>query len=266
MLAQALAHLPFDLSGLLQERGEGPVRRDPLLGGDLAHAGNSRHVVDAVAHQGEHVDDLRRLDAEELLDAGVVHERLFAGVEDAHAGPHQLQHVLVGGDDHHVEAPLRALDRERSDDVVRLVPRKLQDRDAVRGEDPPDVGKLRGQIVLHRSPVGLVGGIGVVALCALGAVPGHRQVLGRVLAQHLAHHGDEAVDRVGRLARRGGETLDGVVGAVDVGHRVDQVELGAGLGHGPILWGGRGAIRARPRTVTRPVPRRQSRQNRAFRR
>jgi len=140
---QALADLPFDLVGALEERREAPVLSDPLLRRDRADTRYARNVVDAVAHQGEHIGHLPGRNAEERRDAGVVEEDLLAGVEhaDAVAGD-ELQHVLVGGHDDDVVARDVGLLRERADHVVGLEAGQLEDGDPVRGQSLADLGEL----------------------------------------------------------------------------------------------------------------------------
>jgi hypothetical protein len=142
----------------------------------------------------------------------------------------ELQHVFVRRHDHDIESLRRGLCRERPDDVVGFITGQFQDRDPVGVEGAADVLNLGGQVRSHRNAVGLVPGIGVVAHGPFRAVPGDGEVIGSVLAQHLAQHRHEAVDGVGGLAGRCREALDGVVGAMDIGHRVHQVEL-ARVGH-----------------------------------
>ena len=84
----------------------------------------------------------------------------------------------------------------------------------------------------HRDPVGLVLGVLLVPVGLLRPVPGDRAQVRGVLAEHLPQHGHEPVDRVGGLAGGGREPLDRVVGAMDVRHRVHQVELPGLFGHG----------------------------------
>ena len=62
------------------------VGRDQIARALFADAGHALDVVDRVAHQREHVDDLVRRDAELLLHAaGVVPRAFVARVEDADA-------------------------------------------------------------------------------------------------------------------------------------------------------------------------------------
>ena len=132
---------------------------------------------------------------------------------------------------------------ERADDVVGLVAGQLDDRDpirragprgsrgAARRDRPPSP---RGWPCTRRTPR---------AAGSLRPVPGGGQKVGAVLPDHLAEHRDETVDGVGRPAGGRRETLDRVVGPMDVRHRVHQVEGGAGRRHGSrILCGAAGGV------------------------
>ena len=96
--------------------------RDQIARALLADAGHALDVVDGVAHQREHVHDLRRRDAEFLLDArGVVPRAFVARVVDADAVADELEEVFVAGDDRDLRCPAAAaLRRERADHVVGL--------------------------------------------------------------------------------------------------------------------------------------------------
>ncbi len=233
MRPQALSDLALDLVGVLEQRRQAPVLGDPFLGRDLPDAGHAGDVVDAVAHECQHVADLAGGDAEERGHAGVVQEDLFARVEDADPVPgDQLQHVFVGRHDDHVVALGLGLLGERADDVVGLVAGQLDDRDPIGRQGLADLGKLRGEIVRHRHAVGLVLGVRLVPQGPLRPVPRGGQKVGAVLPDHLAEHRDETVDGVGRPAGGRREALDRVVGPMDVRHRVDQIERRAGRRHG----------------------------------
>ena len=233
MRAQALSDFALDLVGVLEQGRQAPVLGDPFLGRDLPDAGHAGDVVDAVAHECQHVADLAGGNAEERGHARVVQEDLFARVEDADPVPgDQLQHVFVGRHDDHVVTLGFGLLGERADDVVGLVAGQLDDRDPIGRQGLADLGELRGEIVRHRHAVGLVLGVRLVPLGPLRPVPGGGQKVGTVLPDHLAEHRDETVNGVGRPARGRREALDRVVGAVDVRHRVDQIERRAGRRHG----------------------------------
>src|SRR5436190_17254976 len=64
--------LMFDLVGILHGRlGASPLKHE-LKSPDSADARSSWNVIDGVAHQAQQVDDLRRWDAEFLLDPRLV--------------------------------------------------------------------------------------------------------------------------------------------------------------------------------------------------
>ncbi len=93
------------LGGVLEQGVERAVGGDQIARALLADAGHALDVVDGVAHQRQHVDDLIGRDAELLLHSGrVVPGAFVARVEDADAVAHQLKEVLVAGDDHDVVA------------------------------------------------------------------------------------------------------------------------------------------------------------------
>ena len=230
--------LPLTSSARASSSVEAAVFLDPLLCRDLADAGHARDVVGGVAHEGQDVDDLPGRDAEELLDALVVEKLLLARVEDPHAGPlDELEHVLVRRDDDDVEIGCPRRPGERADDVVGLVARQGEDGDPVGLARAADLGDLGGQVLVHRGPVRLVGVVLVVADGLARQVEGHRQILARMLAEHLPQHRHEAVDGVGRPPVPGREAPDRVVRPVDVGHRVHEVDGRARRRHGNgILW------------------------------
>jgi hypothetical protein len=83
--------------------------------------------------------------------------------------------------------------------------------------------QLSHQISRHLVAVSLVGGIELVAKGRAAAVEGHRQVAGRLLADQAQENVGEAVDCVGRQTAAVGERGNGVVGAIDIGAAVHQI-------------------------------------------
>ena len=180
---------------------ERSVGRDQLAGALVADAGHPFDVVDRVAHQGHHVDDLLRRDAEFLLHAaGVVPGAFVARIEDADAAADELKEVLVHRDDRDVESRRRRLDRQRADDVVGLVALGGEDRNAERFAGGVHHLDLLRELVRHRRPVGLVVRRQVVAKRAAGEIEGGGDVLRLLLVHQLPQHVHEDVDGVGRLA------------------------------------------------------------------
>ncbi len=114
--------LVLDLGGVRQQVLERAVGRDQLARALVADARNALDVVDRVAHQREHVDDLLGSDAELLLHARRVEPgALVAGVEDADAVPDELKEILVHRHDRDRKAGGERLFRQRPDHIVGFV-------------------------------------------------------------------------------------------------------------------------------------------------
>ena len=220
------------------------------LGPDPRHA---RHIVDAVAHQRQHVADLFRRHPEFLQhlrppDAPVVHR-----VEHVDPGilVDQLHQILVGADDRHPPAGRLGRGHVAGNDVVGLQPRFL---DAGNGEGAggdADQRELRDQVFGRRWPVRLVLVVHLVAEGLLRRVEDHRHV-GRPVGLvepvgELPQHRRIAIDRARRRPVAVGQRRQPVIGAEDVARPIDEVEvgrrgggwrvdrqdfLGLGVGHG----------------------------------
>ncbi len=203
------------------ERAELP---DEGLGRLLADARNAGDVVRRVAPKGQDVDDRAGLDAEDLLDPGLVDGRLLGRVPDGGGRVDDLEEVLVGGDDDRPEAFFGRPDGERGDGVVGLVLGELGRGDPQGLEDVLEDGHLDGEVVRHGLAVGLVLAVLLVADRRSLDVEDDAQVVGLFGVEELAQGADEAEDGAGREAGRVGQAPDGVVGAVEEGVPVDEEE------------------------------------------
>ena len=160
-----------DLAGVRQQLLERAVLRDQIVRALLADARYAFDVVDRVPHQCEDVDHLLRSDAELLLHAvGVEPGAVIARVVDLDPAVHQLEEILVAGDDRHLEAGGHGLDRQRADHVVRFVALGRDDRHAERFTGLVDPRNLLREIRRHRRAIGLVVGDHVVAEGAAGEI------------------------------------------------------------------------------------------------
>jgi hypothetical protein len=183
------------------ERLERPVRGDELARALFADARHALDVVDRVAHQREHVHDLFGKDAEFVLDRSrVVPGAFFLRVKHTDAVAHQLEEILVAGDDGDVEARGDSLRGQRTDHVVGFIALRRQDRHAQRLTGGVHHRNLYGELVGHRRAIRLVVRHEIVAEGASGQIERRADVFRLVLVQQLAQHRDEDIDRVGGTA------------------------------------------------------------------
>ena len=229
VLAELVPGLALDLVDPVDELGQRAEVGDPLGGGLLPHPGDVGQVVAGVAanrgevrilRRGEAVlgDDLLRGEAGHLGDATTGHQRGDMRVD-------QLQHVAVARDDEHVHARVDRLAGQRGDDVVGLVTRHRQVRDAQCVEHLEDQAELAAEIAWGFLAVRLVLDVLLVPERWLAPVERDRHVGRLLVLQHLDEHRGEAVDRVGRLPGGGGEVRgQGEEGPVGEGVPVQQQE------------------------------------------
>ena len=129
----------------------------------VADAGRAGNVVDGIAAQGHHVDDLLRRHAENFLDlGGIADQVILRRIQHADAVVDQLHHVLVAGDDEDGVALVSRLVRQRADDVVGFEAGHLEDRNAIRLERAADVRHLLRQVGRHGGAIGLVAVVGYI--------------------------------------------------------------------------------------------------------
>ncbi len=237
-IAAVLDQSLLELGGLhpvrrIERRGERAVFGDQSargLGADAEDAGN---VVDRIAHQREDVADQFGRDPELGLDLLDIDPLALHGVEHvdsaAIAFADQLHQILVGGDDRDIPA-LRLRDAGiGGNQIVGLEPLLLDAGQTEGAGGIADQRELRAQILGRLGPVGLVGGVDVVAERLAILIEDHRQ-MGRpvgaveILGQ-LPQHGGVAIDRAHRGPLRIGERREAVIGPENIGRPVDQIEM-----------------------------------------
>ena len=232
---QIFLHLRF----LHRRRGLQSRLQPAIFGDELrrrlgADTGNTRHIVDAVAHQRQHVAQLFGLHAELAHDIVGSAPLILHRVVHVDAGLDQLHQVLVGTDDG--DMPSRC-DRRlgvAGDDVVGLKPVFLDAGQGKSAGGVADHGELRNQILGRGRAVRLILVVHIVAERVRPLVQDHghmRWPLGfaQLLGQ-LPQHRRIAIDRAHRLAMAVGQRRKLVIGAEDIARAVDEVEVI--LGHG----------------------------------
>ena len=230
MLDQIVSHLRrLHLGGCGEHRLDVAKFLDQLRRGLGADAGNAGDIVDAVAHQGEHLADLLGRNAEFLdhllaADAAVVHR-----IEHVEPGLDQLHQILVGRDD----GDLPPLGQGRlgiaGDDVVSLQPHFLEAGDGEGAGGVADQRELRHQFGRRRRPVRLILVVHLVAERAFRRVQDDGE-MGRPVrlveaVGELPEHGRIAIDRADIQAVLVGQRRQPMESAEDVGRTVDEIEM-----------------------------------------
>jgi hypothetical protein len=225
-----VGHDPLPDAGVLDpvevpEQGlEGAEFLDEGLGRLFADPGHAGDVVRGVAPEGQDIDDLAGRDPEEVLDVGLADLGLFRRVPDGRRRVDDLEEVLVGRDDDRADVPGRRARGQGRQDVVGFVLRVFGRGDAEGPEDVLEDGHLDGQVLGHRLALGFVIDEGLVADGRALDVEDDPGVLRLLPVQDLAQGAEEAVHGARGEARRVGQALDGVVGAVEQGVAVDEDE------------------------------------------
>ena len=264
MVDQRLFELRLaDLVGRGEHRFQVAIGLDQLRRGLRADPRYSRHVVDAVAHQRQHVADLLGRHAELLQHLGAADPPVVHGVEHVDAGilVDQLHQVLVGADDRHLPAGLLCRRHVAGDDVVCLQARLLDAGDREGLGSGADQRELRDQILGRRRTVRLVLVVHLVAMSVLRRVEDHRHV-GRPVrpaevAGELPQHGRIAIHRARRSSVTVRQRRQPVIGAEDVARPVNEIEMGRSGGCGSVRHEGAGLAGWRREGSARPVLLRQ---------
>jgi hypothetical protein len=109
--AQVFANLAADLRHVVHDALQTAEFSQPLGRRLGAAFFNARNVVDAVAHQGQIVDDLIGTHAEFLDDTGFIQRAAAHRVDQTNAWSHELGEVLVAGGYGDLDALRCRLDR-----------------------------------------------------------------------------------------------------------------------------------------------------------
>ena len=197
--AQVLADRALDVGRARDQLVERTVLQQPFRGGLGADLGDTRHVVDRVAHERLVVQHQVWRHAEFGGDAGDVAALAAHRVDDRDVLVHQLRQVLVAARHHHLDALLRRGGRECADHVVGLDAGHHQHRPAEQPDDFMDRLDLQREVLGHRRATGLVLRIQRVAKGRALGVENAGPPSRRDLAAQGLHHRNQDTDRAGGL-------------------------------------------------------------------
>ena len=219
-----------DLVGMGDDFLDGAELGDEFFGGLLPHSGHTGDVVGGVAPEAEEVDDLAAMvDAEELvhLERREYLVGLAGTAEAVHldARGDELGEIFVGGDHNHlVETGILGGMRERADDIVGLEALAGEDGYAESLDHLSHPRERELDVLGHRVAVGLIFGIELMAEGGLLEVEGDADMRGLQMAEQVVEGGGKTQygRRVEALGVDAGFAVEGVVGAIDDGHTVDE--------------------------------------------
>ncbi len=224
VLPDALAGFPLDFRGSLHQGIQGAIFQDKLDGGFFANARHTRDVVRTVARKPQDIHHPLRSHAEAFNHLGNAGCFVLHGVQQSDRLSDDLHEVLVTRYHHHLHALCLALPGHGADDVVCFVVLEFQDRYVERAHHLLDGSDLGDQVLGHCGPGGLVLGEELGAKGAAAGVEHHCYVIRVPVFQHLEQHLGKSVERIGGEAFGRRKVPYGVIGAVDIGGTVDQVE------------------------------------------
>ena len=219
LFAEAVADIERVQIGV--DRVDRVILSDQLQRGLLAHAGNARDVIGAVAHQGLEV---YHADWREAVFGVKALRRIEDGLRLAHAGfdvayrsliTHELQAVLVAGDNDAVPALVFTDRGGGAQDIVRLVALELVAADAHVVEYFLQDRHLYSQLVRHGLALGLISLIGLMPEGRRLQIEADAERVRLLLVQQALQDRQKAVNRVGGRAVGRVELPHTEKGAVD---------------------------------------------------
>ena len=194
----------------------------------LPHARDAGDVVARIAHERLEIDHAGRIEAVFLPEAlgrvvdglGLPHARF--DVEHAHMFSHELQSVLIAGDNNALPALLRADAAHGAEKIVRLPAGELAPLNAERVEHVLQNRHLRGEIVRHGLARRLIRLAVLVAERRLAAVEHDAERVRGLVVEQLLQDIQKAENGVRRRAVGRGERAHAVICAVHEAVAVDE--------------------------------------------
>jgi len=235
--AQVFSDLAANLVCVRDDGVQAPVLFEPFHGGLGPHLRNAGDIVRGIANERQVIDDQLRRHAVLLFYACRIEHRIAHGIHERDAVVDDLGEVLVAGGNEGRYAVSLRLARECGDDIVGL--------DAVRDDQRQSLGlenrmhrfDLADEVGRHGRTVGLVFWIDRGAEGLLSGIENHREIIGCIIGEQLAHHVDDAIDRPGTIARGVAEIAHGVEGAEEIIGSVYENEFFCGHAAAPVNQG-----------------------------
>ena len=142
--------LALHFFGVVQRVFQGAKALDDFDRAFVADARRAGDIIDGVAAQGHHVNYLLRTDAQNFFHLGAVADQIiFRRIQHADFVIHQLQHVLVTGDDKDLIVLRGGFAAQSANHVIGLKALRLKNGNAVSFQRAPYVRHLLNEVMRH---------------------------------------------------------------------------------------------------------------------
>ncbi len=227
------ALLLLDGVGLCQKAIQIAKLVDEQSGGFEADARDAGHVINAIASERLHFDDLFRANAKFFEDLWLADHLVLHGVDHADLVGDKLHQVFITGNNGDAGALCGCLTGVGGDQVIRLIPLLLNGRHAKRARCLTDQAKLWAQIFWRRWAVSFVFRVEIVAERFAGLIENHGEVgwlitgfFGGAFLHHLPKHVAEAGNRAnGQSVGLASKRRQRMICAENEGRAIDQDEV-----------------------------------------
>ena len=214
MFCDLFGRAPTDFIERFQDSIERLIFVQQLGSRLFSYPGDTWNIVDLITTKSLKVDELMwwnpKFFHHQLRRVGEVPH----SIQHTHFVIQELREVLVGANDKNLTSRLLSLLGQRGDNIVRLEIGDTKDREIERLDHTIDKRELTLKIVGHLGPIRLVILTLTFAERSARWVEDDGGIVGVLLLHQLRQHGDEAKNRIGRLAGRGAEVgWYGIVGS-----------------------------------------------------
>ena len=195
-----------------------------LSGGLLTNTLYARDVVDGIAHESHDLNNLSGRHPESRETILLSQDLVLYRVVNLNGGREELKHVLVGGDDHRLHPGGDRLQREGTDEIVRLETFTFDHRDGKGIDGSMDIWDLLGQGIGHGTALRLILFELLMPMRRPFFIKDDGEIIRAPLPYHLLQHRDEPVDRARRQSASRGQRRQGEESPVNVAAAVDEIE------------------------------------------
>jgi len=197
---------------------------DQVQGCFRTDTGHTRDIVGCVAGKPLDINHLVRFNAELFPDGFKIDGVFLHGIPDSGFVRNQLHEILVPGDHNHIKAFFFGHTCQGADEIICFIALHFNDRQVESCGNFFDVRYLDRHVFRHGGAVGLVFFVHGMAKCGAFGIKKHADIFRGPVFHELYQHAGKPENRVGGQPPGIGKPPDGMVGAVNIGGTVDQID------------------------------------------